>query len=172
VIDSLKDFGVYYPGENEIGTGMIKPSVLVEFENTKTNGLGIPLPAGSVKVYQRDKSGSVQMLGEDNIGHTPREEKVSLFVGRSFDVVASRKRVSFEWVGDSRRQTDEVFEIEVRNRKETPETVHLLERHYADWSVIEKSMDFEKLDAMTMQFVVNLKAGEVKKVRYKVRTKW
>ncbi|HMS55007.1 MAG TPA: hypothetical protein PKA27_06365 [Fimbriimonadaceae bacterium] len=172
VVDSLRDYGVYYPNETEVGTGMIKPIVLVEFMNTKANGLGIPLPAGAVKVYQRDKSGSVQMLGEDSIQHTPREEKISLFVGRSFDVVASRKRVSFNWVGGSRTSTDEVFEIEVRNRKEVPETVHVMERRYAEWEILEKSMDFEKLDSNTMQFVVRLNPNEVKTIRYRVRTHW
>jgi predicted AAA+ superfamily ATPase len=52
------------------------------------------------------------------------------------------------------------------------ETVVLLERHYGDWSVTSKSMVFEKLDSITMQFVVDLKAGETKKVTYTVETRW
>ncbi len=169
-IDALRDFGVYYPNEGEIGTGNIKPMVRVEFTNSKENNLGMPLPKGTVKVYQRDKSGSVQMLGEDRIDHTPKDEKLSLFIGRSFDVVASRKRTNFRRIND--RSFEQTFEVEVRNRKEVAETVHVLERHYGDWRVTNESMKFEKLDAMTMQFVLNLKAGEVQKVTYTVRTQW
>lgn len=170
VIDALRDYGVFYPSEGEVGTGNIKPVVRVEFVNSKENGLGIPLPKGKVKVYQRDKSGSVQMLGEDEIDHTPKDEKLSLVVGKSFDIVANRKRLNYKRIND--RTFEETYEIEVRNRKETADTVYLLERHYGDWKVTSKSMEFDKLDAITMQFVVKLKAGETQKVTYTVRTTW
>jgi hypothetical protein len=110
------------------------------------------------------------MLGEDEIDHTPKDERLSLTVGKSFDIVASRKRLNYKRIND--RTFDETFEIEVRNRKEVADSVYLLERHYGDWKVTEKSMDFTKLDAITMQFKVDLKAGEVKKVTYTVRTTW
>jgi len=170
VIDALRDYGVYYPQEGEVGTGNIKPVVRVEFVNSKENGLGMPLPKGKFKVYQRDKSGSVQMLGEDEIDHTPKDERLSLVVGKSFDIVASRKRLNYKRIND--RTFEETFEIEVRNRKDTADSVYLLERHYGDWKVTDKSMDFQKLDAMTMQFIVKLKAGEVQKVTYTIRTTW
>ncbi|RIJ99769.1 MAG: hypothetical protein DCC46_07505 [Armatimonadetes bacterium] len=170
ILDSLRNYGIYYPNEGEIGTGVLKPQVRVEFENTKANQMGMALPAGNVKVYQRDKSGSVQMLGEDRIQHTPRDEKVSLVVGQSFDVVAERKRLNFRQLGT--RAFEQTFQIELRNRKEVPETVFVLERHYGDWSVGQTSLPFEKLDANTMQYVVNLKAGEVIKVTYTVTTRW
>jgi hypothetical protein len=170
IVDSMRDFGMFYPGEGEVGTGNLKPQVRVEFVNSKENNLGMPMPKGTIKVYQRDKSGSVQMLGEDQIDHTPRDERISLVVGRSFDVVAERKRLSFQRLSSTSFR--ETFEIEVRNRKETPETVYLLERHYGDWKVTQKSMDFTKLDSISMQFVVKLKAGESRKVTYTVETKW
>jgi len=170
VIDALNDYGIYYPNEGEVGTGNIKPVVRVEFVNSKENDLGIPLPKGKIKVYQRDKSGSVQMLGEDEIDHTPRDERLSLVVGKSFDVVATRKRTNYKRISD--RSFEQTFEIEVRNRKETPETVHILERHYGDWKISANSMPFAKLDAMTLEFKVDLKAGQTQKVAYTVRTTW
>ena len=170
IVDSMRDFGIYYPQEGEVGTGMIKPMVRVEFENKKENDLGIPLPMGTVKVYQRDKSGSVQMLGEDRIQHTPKDERVSLFVGRSFDIVAERKRTNFRRI-DS-RSFEETFEIEVRNRKEVADRVYVWERHFGDWRISNTSMEWKKLDASTMEYVVDLKAGETKKITYTVVTKW
>jgi hypothetical protein len=170
IVDALRDYGVYYPQEGEIGTGNIKPVVRVEFLNSKENQLGMPLPKGKVRVYQRDKTGSVQMLGEDMIDHTPKDERLSLVVGKSFDMVAGRKRMNFRRISD--RSFEETYEIELRNRKEVADTVHVLERHYGDWQVTEKSMAFTKRDAMTMEFVVPLKAGEVKKITYTIVTKW
>lgn len=170
IVDSMMHFGRYFPTEGEIGTGDIKPQVRIEFVNNQENALGIPLPKGRVRIYQRDKSGSVQLLGEDNIDHTPKDEKVSLVVGRAFDVVANRKRTNFSRISD--RTVQESFEIELRNRKDTPENVDVIERHYGDWKVLNKSMDFEKASAETMVFKVPLKAGEVRKVIYTLETKW
>lgn len=170
IVDALMDNWRFYPSEGEIGLGDIKPQVRVEFENSEKNDLGIPLPAGTVKVYQRDKSGSVQMLGEDRIDHTPKNEKISLVVGKSFDVRATRKRKNYRRIND--RTFEQSFEIEVRNRKDTAETVHVLERMWGDWKITAKNADFEKLDANTAQWVVELKPNEVKTVTYTVVTTW
>jgi len=168
IVDSIA--GSYYPSEGEIGTGTVKPIVRLEFQNDLKSGLGMPLPKGKVKVYQRDRSGSMQLLGEDSIDHTPRYERVALVVGRSFDIATSRKRMSFKRL--SPRSVREVFVIEVRNRKEIPETVYVFERHYGDWRITDKSQNSTKLDSNTTQFVVDLKPNEVKKVQYTVETRW
>ncbi len=168
IVDSIA--GRYYPGEGEIGTGDVKPQVRLEFVNDKESGLGMPLPKGKMRIYQRDKSGSVQLLGEDQIDHTPRNEKVSVVVGRSFDVVSTRKRTKFTRLSD--QSVSESFSIELRNRKEEAETVNVLERHYGDWTVQSHSQEFKKLDSESMEFVVILKPNEVKTVRYTVETRW
>lgn len=170
VFDSMAGYNGYYPGEGEIGTGDLSPMVKVKFTNDEKSHLGMPMPAGKVRLYQRDKSGSVQFLGEDQINHTPKDEKISLNVGRSFDVRASRKRTNFERLGPT--SIRETFEIEVRNRKQESTPVFLYERHWGDWKVTKKSDDFTKEDSNTMVFELNLKAGEVKTVSYTVETKW
>ncbi len=170
IVDSMLNFGMYYPSEGEIGTGDVKPLVKVEFVNKKENGLGIPLPKGRVKVYQRDKAGSVQMVGEDSIDHTPKDERLSLTVGRSFDVRTTRKRTNFRRI--DARSFEETFEIEVRNRKETPERVYVYERHYAEWEIPKTSMKYEKLDSQTMQYIVDMKANETQTISYTVITRW
>lgn len=170
IVDAMRDFGRWFPQEGEVGTGDIKPQVRIEFTNDEKSNLGMPLPAGRFRIYQRDKSGSTQMLGEDRISHTPRNEKLSLVVGRAFDVVATRKRLNFQVISSNHYR--EQYEVEVRNRKEVPETVYVLERHWGDWNILEKSQTFEKLDANTIQFVMKLKPNEVAKVSYTVDTKW
>lgn len=170
IVDSMAPYRGWYPQEGAVGVGDVKPLVKVEFVNSEANQLGMPLPKGTVKVYQRDKSGSVQMLGEDNIDHTPKDEKISLTVGRSFDVRSTRTRTNFRRIAPN--QTEETFSIEVRNRKDVPETVHVLERHWSDWRISGNTMPFTKLDANTIEFKVDLKAGESKTITYTVNTKW
>ncbi|RYG24228.1 hypothetical protein EON82_11470 [bacterium] len=170
IVDAMRPFGRYYPQEGEVGTGDIAPQVRIEFMNDKKSGLGMPLPAGRFRLYQRDASGSTQLLGEDRIEHTPKDERVSLVVGRSFDVRATRKRLSFERLGPT--TVRESFSIEVRNRKDVPETVEILERYWGDWKVTAKNMEFVKEDANSIRFSVPLKAGESKTVTYTAETRW
>ena len=170
IVDSLQGSNAYYPNEGEIGTGNITPQVRVEFKNDKASSLGMPMPKGRIRVFQRDSTGSVQMLGEDNINHTPKDEKISLVVGRSFDIRASRKRTNFSRLSD--RSTSETFEVELRNRKDVGDTVEVIERHWGDWKVTKTSSEFKKEDSNTMVYTVPLKAGEVKEVTYTVETRW
>jgi len=158
------------PSESGDGSAKLNPSVELEFKNTQENGLGIPIPKGILKVYQTDKSGSVQMLGEDNIDHTARNESIKLKVGRAFDVVANRKRTDFKRLSDrSFRQT---FEIEVRNRKQTDETVTVIESAYGQWKVVSKNTEFTKLSNERLQFIVKLAPDETKKIVYTIETTW
>jgi hypothetical protein len=79
----------------ELGTP-IKGSVFLSFENDKQSRLGLPLPAGTVRVYKRDKTASSQFIGEDKIRHTPEEERVRIRLGNAFDVTARKRRVAFK----------------------------------------------------------------------------
>ena len=59
-----------------------------QFKNEERAGLGMPMPAGTVRVYQADSKGGVQFVGEDRIDHTPKDETLNLKIGNAFDVVA------------------------------------------------------------------------------------
>jgi hypothetical protein len=170
IFDSMAGMDGFMPSEGEAGTGQLSPVVKIKFINDEKSNLGKPMPAGKIRLYQRDSSGSVQFLGEDQINHTPKDEKISLNVGRSFDIRADRKRTEYKRI--SQQAFRESFEIEVRNRKAVTETVYLYERHWGDWKVTEKSDAFVKEDANTMVFEIKLKAGEVKKINYTVETRW
>ncbi len=170
IFDSMAGNDNYYPNEGEIGVGALSPIVKVKFVNDQASHLGMPMPAGKFRMYQRDSKGSLQYLGEDLINHTPRDEKILLNVGRSFDVRADRKRTNFKRLSD--RSFRESFQIEARNRKQEETTVYLYERHWGDWKITEKSDPFVKEDSNTMVFELKLKAGEVKTVSYTVETKW
>lgn len=170
IVDSMRGYGLYYPQEGAVGVGDIAPQVRIEFVNNKDSGLGMPLPAGRFRLYQRDASGSTQLLGEDRINHTPKDERVSLVVGRSFDVRATRKRTNFDRLGP--QAVRETFSIELRNRKTVDDKVEVIERLWGDWKVTSKNTEFNKDDANTIRFSVPLKAGETKTVTYTVETRW
>ena len=70
--------------------------VYYRFKNDQKSQLGMPLPAGTVRVYQADSKGGVQFVGEDSITHTPKDETVKIYVGNAFDVVCERKQTDYK----------------------------------------------------------------------------
>jgi hypothetical protein len=146
-----------------------KVNVTLEFKNAEASGLGRPLPAGKVRVYKQDKDGSQEFVGEDLIDHTPRDEKVRLALGKAFDVVAERKQTNYRRISD--KVTEASFEIAVRNRKKERVTVVVVEHPTGDWEVVQKSHEFTKKDAATIEFPVTVAAGAEVTITYTVRTR-
>ncbi len=145
-------------------------AIVVELDNTQANRMGMPLPAGTVRVYKADARGHLQFLGEDEIGHTPRDEKVRLYIGDAFDVVGTRRVVEEKRLSDTLRET--TIEVEVRNRKETAADVAVVEHLWGDWTVTARSHDFNRLDARTLEFPLRVGAGETVTVRYTARIQY
>ena len=158
-------------GESETGLGDLDAAVKIKFTNDEKSHLGMPMPAGKFRLYQRDTKGSLQFIGEDTIKHTPRDEKVSLSIGKAFDVKASHKRTAY--VVTSKRSSKSMYEVEFRNRKEEAQTVYYT-NHFqnAQWKVSENSDPFVKEDSNSIVFELKLKPGEVKMVTYQVEYKW
>jgi hypothetical protein len=148
--------------------------VMREFKNTKENGLGLPLPAGRTRFYRRDDAdGRIEFTGENKIEHTPEGETVRLYTGDAFDLVGERRRVNFQ--SNNRNQVfDELFEIKLRNRKKEPVEIRVVEHLYrwSNWEITEKSADFTKTDAQTIEFRVTLAPDEEKVVTYKAHYIW
>src|SRR6266550_2210017 len=65
----------YYTGYNNPGQAIKeKVGVFVQFHNSQQNKLGMPLPAGTIRLYKKDDKGNQQFIGEDRIDHTPKDE--------------------------------------------------------------------------------------------------
>ncbi len=148
--------------------------VMKEFENSEDNNLGIPLPRGVVRFYRRDDDGQLEFTGENIIDHTPKDETVRVYTGNAFDLVGERQRTEYE-IDTNRNWLDESFEIKVRNRKEEGTVdIRVVEHLYRwiNWEIEEKSDDFVKTDSQTVEFRVQVPAGEEKIVTYKVHYTW
>jgi len=151
-----------------------KPKVkaYVSFENAKKKGLGIPLPAGRIRVSQLDEAdGSLEFIGEDIIDHTPRNEKVTIELGNSFDVVGERKQTNIV-VG--KNEITETFEVTLRNQKENSVNIKVIEPLYrwSNWEITESSDDYVKENASTVEFDVKLKPEAEKVISYTVHYWW
>ncbi|HEY2628363.1 MAG TPA: hypothetical protein VGI57_04515 [Usitatibacter sp.] len=152
-----------------------KVDVYLSLKNTKENGLGVPLPAGRIRVAQLDAADkSLEFIGEDVIQHTARDERVSVKLGSAFDVVGERRQTDFH-IDTTAKWIEEEIEVKVRNRKET-ETVSVDVREslyrWSNWTVTKKTSEFVKDDARTIHFPVKIAPGGEAVVRYTVRYTW
>jgi len=146
----------------------------LEFDNKEAQHLGVPLPAGRVRVNQANQAdGALEFVGEDVIKHTPRNETLRIKLGNAFDIVGERKQTNFH-VDTAAKIIDESFEISVRNRKKESATVVVREYLYrwSRWEVTAKNHAFEKRDAQTIDFPVTIDANGEAKVTYTVRYRW
>jgi hypothetical protein len=161
----------YYQNQMSPGQPVKEPvKVLIKFQNTEANSLGVPLPAGTVRVYQGDSKGRLQFIGEDRIDHTPKDETVGLHIGNAFDVVAERKQTDFQRLGP--RNVEVAYEISIRNHKPEAITVFDNEPIGGDWSMIDSSFKFEKTAAFAARFTVPVAANGEALLKYRVRIRW
>jgi hypothetical protein len=141
--------------------------VYYRFKNEAKGGLGMPMPAGTVRVYQEDAKGSVQFVGEDHIDHTPKDETLDLKIGTAFDVVAERNQVDFERISD--RVYEVAYEITLRNHKATPITVEVNEPIGGTWRMLSSTFEATKTAAWAAQFTVPVPADGTSVLEYRVR---
>ncbi len=151
-----------------------KVDVYLEFRNDKQFGLGVPLPAGRIRVSKLDAAdGSLEFIGEDRIDHTPKDENVRVKLGSAFDVVGERKQTDFS-VDTKAQWMEEQIEIKLRNHKDQPVRVLVKENlsRWSNWKILTKTHDFVKEDSRTITFPVDVPKDGETLVRYRVRYTW
>lgn len=183
----------YYGGNinQQRGYGLnsanVKVAILEEIKNSEGNRLGIPLPAGRVRLYRRDSDGQLEFLGESAINHTPADDTMKITSGSAFDVKGTRRQMDFH-SNQQDRILDETFEIRVTNQKTEPVRVAIQEHLYRgdNWQITEKtagpgdgvdatgwkSLNYNKIDSNTVQFPVEVPAKGETTLHYAVRYTW
>lgn len=161
--------GWYGAPAGDAGTKQ-KVGVYVEFENRESDGLGMPLPKGTIRVYKQDSDGTLQFVGEDSIDHTPRDEKVRVKVGDAFDITATRRQT--DWKKIASDTWEAAWEVVIRNHKKEDVTVHVQEPLTGDWKVVESSLPSVKRDSQTAEFVVKIAKDGETKLTYRVRVRY
>jgi len=143
----------YHTGSNEIKS-------IIKFNNSKKNGLGIPLPKGVIKIYKTDKTDNeLEFIGEDNVDHTTKGEDVMINTGNAFDLVGETITVDRETI--SKRTYQRKMKVILKNRSNKFKTITVMHGLYGKWTIINNTLDFNKIDASSIEFTKKLKPNEV-----------
>jgi len=161
----------YYRNQQTPGAALKDPvMVYYKFRNEEKNGLGIPLPAGNVRVYQKDSRGGILFAGEDRINHTPKDEDISIHIGNAFDVVAEHKQTDYKRIDTHVWEME--YEITLRNHKDAPVTVQVNEPIGGDWEMLSSTYKFTKTAAFAAQFNVPVAKDGTSVLKYRIRAHW
>lgn len=143
--------------------------VRLEFQNDAASGLGMPLPEGVIRAFQRDTDGSLELVGEDRIEHTPRGQTVRVAVGSAFDVAAERKQTDLRQVAKTQIETS--YEITLTNRRKDAMDVTVIEHAAGDWEILKSTHPYQKKDSRTFEFTVRCEPDKPVTVGYTIRTR-
>ena len=154
-------------GQSDLAPIKEPVQVFYQFANEQRGGLGLPMPAGTVRVYQEDSKGGVQFAGEDRIGHTPKDETLNVRIGSAFDVVSERNQIDFEKIAGSTYEVE--YEISLRNHKAVPVAVEVNEPIGGTWRMIRSSHEWTKTAAWAARFQVPVAAEGSAVLKYRVR---
>lgn len=150
------------------GDGEQPVQARLRFANRRADGLGVPLPAGRLRVSE----GNAQ-LGEASLAHTAADRVIDVAMGIAFDLSAERKHRDFS-LDRAGRQMEERIEVVLRNAKTSAATVRVLERQsrWSDWEITASSHPSRKHDAQTAAFDIAIPANGEVTLSYTVRYRW
>ena len=143
--------------------------VEVKIDNTEGNNLNLPLPQGTIELYQTMKNGQLEFLGEDQLKQVPKGATAKLIAGRAFDVVGKRRVLNY----DRQRKSEEAsIEIKITNTKDQDANVKVIEKISGEWVIRDESTMYMKEDAFTIYFPIIVPANSEMLVTYTYRKEW
>jgi len=146
------------------GEQKLQFSNMIEFENKKENNMGISLPTGVVRMYQKDSSEETHFIGESRVQNIPEDENVTLTVGTLFDAVGEKTVSKFvakkhyrnvETTYNVRNQGKEPLELRIE------ESIPVYGNDIAVKTSCNKQCSVKKKNAFVREFTIKLKAKEM-----------
>ncbi len=165
----------YYLQQYGVIGEKLKVSVFVEFDNKEASKLGVPLPEGVMRVYKKDSTGNAQFVGEDHVGHSPKNEKVRLKLGEAFDVTADKKQTDFKILPRPNKQNqlyESAFEYTLKNAKKDKVTVTVQEPIGGDWKILNENHPHTKASSNLAVWKIDVPAEGKTTLTFRVQVKY
>jgi hypothetical protein len=144
---------------------------IIEFDNSRKNGLGLALPKGIVKIYKKDEADNqLEFIGEDRLDHTPAEEKVKIVTGKAFDIVGETETKATRKISSSIVEKDLV--VTLRNRSKVDKEIVVSHNLNGFWSIKNESLPYEVKNSSTIEFTQKLKSGQEVKLTWTERIEY
>lgn len=145
------------------GEQKLEFSNMLEFENKKENNMGISLPTGMVRMYQKDALKETHFIGEARVHNIPEDENVTLTIGTLFDAVGEKTVTKFvakkhyrnvETTYSIRNQGKESLELRIE------EQIPVYGNEIEVKTSCAKNCSVKKKNAFVHEFTIKLNAKE------------
>jgi len=143
----------------------INPSVQLKFTNSKSNGLGEPMPAGAIRVFSPDNSNQSQFIGGSRIGNQARNNNVYVQLGTAFDVTVDQQQTRFEKTFDGVRVDQK---LTLRNSAQQPAKLRLSTQFHKRWQISNNSHPY-KTNGNAAVWQLTLPADSTTEVTFQVQ---
>lgn len=131
------------------------------------------LPAGTLRAWTMDANGAPALLGEGSVADTPKDQRVAVQLGQSFDLRISRERTAFHV--DARAHTmAEAYRITLTNGSDAAHTVAVAEHpdRWREWALTQSNIKPGKQTPQLLEFNVPVPAHGKATLTYSVRYTW
>lgn len=146
-----------------------KAKITVEFKNSRENGLGIPIPKGVFGIYKEDKN-SNELVGEDRIDHTAKDELIKLTLGEAFDIVLEDVLVSNKLISD--RVSENEYKVIIKNKKDTKINIEIMHFWNSNWELLNSNFKSVSENANQLKFPIEVKANSTETLTFKYRANY
>jgi len=144
--------------------------VHLKLVNSADNHLGIPLPEGVFRIFKKDVDNTLQLVGEDRIKHTAKDDTLDLTVGKAFDVKGKKIVVDRQKIGEQSEVVS--VQIEIANKRTEQIEVEILEFHNNNWFIKKSSHPYQKKSNLWLVFPLTVPAEKSVTVNYTFQRSW
>ena len=169
----IEDGGAYFPPKpntNDYGAQDYQDRAL-----TSTLAFTAPdaLPAGTLRAWINDRDGAPALLGQGGVADTPEGQRVSVQLGESFDLRASRERTAFHVDANAHTMT-ESYKVALTNGGDTARTVTVRQHpdRWREWTLSSSSIEPSKRTPQLLEFQVPVPADGDATLTYAVKYTW
>lgn len=145
----------------------LKPSIFIRFKNEKENHLGVPLPKGTIRLYQNDTMGRALFVGENTIPHTGNKETLRLYTGQAFDISADARQTEYIRLGKEAYQAS--YRMTLKNGSDKPIEVQVLQTFPKSFEIVSETVASTSKTADTRVWTIPLTADAEQTLSYTVR---
>lgn len=145
----------------------------LQFANEAADGLGVALPPGRFRLYQRREDGTVEFIGEDQLLATPVGASGHVRLGPARGLQGERERTGYVEVTPM-RVYEESFRISLENNSEEAAEIRVVEHLYRwhDFEIVRADAEYERTGPQTIEFRPVLRPGGRRTIHYTVRYSW
>jgi hypothetical protein len=169
----IEDGGAYFPPKpntNDYGAQDYQDRAI-----TSTLAFSAPdaLPAGTLRAWINDRDGAPALLGQGGVADTPEGQRVSVQLGESFDLRASRERTAFHVDANAHTMT-ESYKVTLTNGGDTARTVTVRQHpdRWREWTLSSSSIKPSKRTPQLLEFQVPVPPDGDATLTYAVKYIW